>query len=250
MRLMNFINEQLIAARNKYAEGKKLGELEKYDRNNPEHDDPKKYLYFSTGATVYSHTIEAIKQVKIDQPLQMLATALHDTGKGVTLSDKKGLPTYYGHAKESIELVNSIADRLKMSNKERNALLFAVGNHMKFHNILGMKTSKIVKLVNDDNWDVLVAVSFADSASRGSSFIHAGEFEKIVDKCIKLKDKYNIKEVKKRLKLVDGNRVMELLGLKPGPKVGKIIKEISAWVIDNDIKDTKLIDIRILEYET
>ena len=139
-------------------------------------------------------------------------------------------------------MVTDIADRLRMSGKDKQSLLFAVGNHMKFHNILNMKASKIAKLVADDNWEVLTAVAYADEYSRGEVFRHAGEFEKIVDKAIKIKEKHGLVTVNKQLKLVDGNHVMELLGIKSGPKVGDIIRKTTEWMLDNGITDQEKVD--------
>jgi len=197
------------------------------------------------GGTVYSHVLAALKKSNTKDPIKNLAILLHDVGKGVTFAPHKkhGFPTYYGHAEKSIKLVNAIADRLKMSNKERDAMVFSVGNHMKFHKILDMRPSKIAKLVNDDNWDVLVAVGRADEFSRGDVFRHAGEFEKIVEKAVKIKEKYgNVGEVKKRIKLVDGNHVMALTGMKAGPKLGEVIRQTVNWIMDNDVTDKNKID--------
>ncbi len=194
------------------------------------------------GGTVYSHVMAALKASDTADPIKNLAILLHDVGKGVTLSHDQGLPKYLGHARASIELVDAIADRLKMSNKERESLIFAVGNHMKFHKILDMKPSKIAKLVSDDNWDVLVAVGKADEYARGYMFKHAGEFEKIVDKAVKVKEKFGAKQVNKQVKLVDGKDVMRLTGLKPGPEVGKVITMTTAWIMDNNIEDKEEIE--------
>jgi len=191
---------------------------------------------------VFQHTMAALRSANVSDPIKNLAILLHDVGKGITLSHEQGLPKYFGHAKASMDLVDEIAKRLKMSKKEREALIFAVGNHMKFHNILGMKPSKIAKLVSDDNWDVLVAVGKGDEYSRGSTFKYSGEFEKTVDKAIEIKKKYGMKEVENRLKLIDGNHVMSITGLKPGKKVGEIIKKTTEWIMDNDIKDQEQID--------
>ncbi len=194
------------------------------------------------GGTTFSHVLAALRTSTLADPIANLAILLHDVGKGVTLSHEKGLPRYLGHAKASVSLVKDIAKRLKMSTKDKEALLFAVGNHMKFHNILGMKASKIARLVNDDNWDVLLAVAKADEFARGETFRHAGEFEKIVDKAIAIKDKFGMVTVNKQLKLVDGGHVMNLTGLKPGKKVGEIIKKTTEWIMDNNIEDQKVID--------
>jgi tRNA nucleotidyltransferase (CCA-adding enzyme) len=200
------------------------------------------------GGTVYSHVMAALKQSKTADPIKNLAILLHDVGKGVTFAPKPGAgtPTYYRHARKSVRLVNAIADRLKMSNKERDALIFGVGNHMKFHQILDMKPSKIAKLVSDENWEVLVAVGKADEFSRGKTFMHSGEFEKIVDKAIKIKEKYGTKEVVKRIKLVDGNHVMKITGLPQGKKVGDIIRKTTEWIMDNVVKDKEVIDNYIM----
>lgn len=199
------------------------------------------------GGTVFAHVMAALKKSDTKDPIKNLSILLHDIGKGVTLTHEKGLPRYLGHAKKSVELVNVIADRLKMSNKEREALIFAVGNHMKFHKILDMKPSKIAKLVSDENWDALVAVGKADEYARGYMFAHAGEFEKIVDKAVKVKEKFGAKTVNKQVKLVDGGEVMALTGLSPGPQVGKIITQVTAWILDNDIEDKEQIRQKIIE---
>lgn len=197
-----------------------------------------------SGGTVYSHVLSALRKSNTADPIKNLAILLHDIGKGVTFSQKEGLPQYLGHAHASVELSQSIADRLKMSNKDRDSLIFAVGNHMKFHNLLNMRASKIAKLVNDDNWDVLLAVARADEFARGEVFTHKGEFEKIVDKAIKIKNKYGMNQVNKTLKIVSGNRVMELTGLKPGKKVGEIIRKVTETILDKDIdpNDSEKID--------
>lgn len=197
------------------------------------------------GGTIFSHVMAALRKSNTADPIKNLAILLHDVGKGMTFTEKHGLPQYLEHARASVDLVRAIAERLKMSNKDRDALLFAVGNHMKFHDILKMRHSKIAKLVSDNNWDVLVAVARADEFARGETFMHKGEFEKIVDKAIKIKEKFGMARVNNQLKLVDGNHVMNLTGLKQGPKVGEIIRKVTTWIMDNNIDDQSKIDDKI-----
>ena len=200
------------------------------------------------GGTVFSHVMAALRKSNTADPIKNLAILLHDVGKGVTASQDKGLPKYLGHAKKSMELVKDISKRLKLSNKDRDALIFAVSNHMKFHNLLKMKNSKIAKLVNDENWDVLVAVARADEYARGEAFMHAGEFEKIVDKAVKIKEKFGMPVVNNQLKLVDGNHVMKITGLKPGKKVGEIIRKTTEKIMDDGITDPKEINDVIMKF--
>ena len=200
-----------------------------------------------SGGTVFSHVMAALRAANVSDPIKNLSLLLHDVGKGVTFSQVNGLPKYLRHAKASVNLVNDIADRLKMSNKERDSLIFAVGNHMKFHDILGMRASKIADLVSNDNWDVLVSTARGDEFSRGEMFKYAGEFEKIIDKAVKIKEKFGMKTLQHKLKLVDGNVVMKLTGLPQGEKVGKIITKVTSWIMDNDIKDQEKINNYIIK---
>ncbi len=216
--------------------------LKWYKENLEHHPETREH-----GGTVFSHVLAALRISDTADPIKNLAILLHDIGKGVTLSMVGGLPKYLGHAKAGITLVNNIADRLKMSNKEREAMLFAVGNHMKFHDILKMKASKIAKMVSDENWDVLLAVAHADEFSRGEAFSHKGAFEKQVEKCLDVKKKFGMAKVNKQLKLVDGNHVINLTGLKPGPKVGAIIRKVTEYIMDNDITDQAVIDNLIMK---
>ena len=199
------------------------------------------------GGTVFAHVMAALKKSDTKDPIKNLAILLHDVGKGISFTQENGLPRYFNHAKKSIDLVNTIAARLKMSNTEKDALIFAVGNHMKFHKILDMKPSKIAEIVNNDHWDVLVAVGRADEFARGHMFKHKGEFEKIIDKAIKVKEKYGANQVNKQVKLVNGKDVMKLTNLSPGPMVGKIITDVTAWAMDNNIEDKQKIEDKIKE---
>lgn len=198
--------------------------------------------------TVWVHTIEALKQIGAKQPIAMIATLLHDIGKGVTFDMSNGKLTYYRHAEEGVKLVNDIADRLRFSNKEKESLMFAVANHMKFHDLLNMKPSKISKLVNDDNFDVLVSVAKADEFCRGERFMYKGEFDKIIDKAIEIKDKWGKRQLNVVSNIVSGYTIMRLLNIKQGKLVGKIKKEVMEYLIDNNIKSESEIEdvIRIV----
>jgi tRNA nucleotidyltransferase/poly(A) polymerase len=196
------------------------------------------------GGTVWAHTLEALKASNTKDPLMNLCILLHDIGKGVTFSDTEPgkTYTYYGHDKEGVKLVQEIAKRLKMSNNERDTLMFTVAKHMQFHKMKEMKPSKIFKIVSDDNWEALVAVARADEFSRGEKFMSKKDFEESLKVAIKIKDKWGKKELDKRMKLVSGDHVMQLLGIGPSKKVGEVIKKTTEFILDNNISDQIEID--------
>lgn len=194
------------------------------------------------GLTSFDHTMEALKKVGADKPISMLATLLHDIGKGPAFDDytKGGIPSYFKHEEKSVDMVREIAKRLRMPKDVEESILFAVGNHMKMHLFPKMKPSKIIKLIDDDNWDVLAAVGKADSMSRGSVFGTEKEYNDMIDKYVKMKESFG--KDSKKLKLVDGTHVMELTGLGQGRRIGEIIKIVTDWILDNNVKDSDLID--------
>jgi tRNA nucleotidyltransferase/poly(A) polymerase len=202
------------------------------------------------GKYVWDHTIAALRVNNIANPLINLSILLHDVGKPTTATVRAhGGMAYFGHAEEGMKIVDDIAKRLKMSNDEKETLIFAVGNHMKFHLILGMKPSKIAKLVSDKNWDCLVAVAKADNFSRGKNFDYHDDYDKIVEKAIEIKEKWGTKTMEKVVQIVNGHRVMELTGLKPSKAVGTIIKSVTDYIIDYNIdpSNQKAIDELIMK---
>lgn len=226
---------------------KKLGPKEPYDPiKHPEHDDPTKYVIFP--GTVWDHILEALRQNKLIDPIINLSIMLHDSGKGVSLQYKPdGTPIYKGHDVAGLPLIDDIAKRLKLSNKEKDTLKYVVANHMKVVKMADMKPSKIAKIVDDPDWEILLATAHADEFSRLHKSISKKEYDDIIQIAMDIKTKWGLEQGKKALKLVDGNNVMRLTGLKPGPEVGKIIKKTEEWILDNGIQDQDKIDKYILK---
>jgi len=194
--------------------------------------------------TVFDHTIAALKANKLKDPIINLGVLLHDAGKINTYAlDDKGKHTYHGHAKESMNIIDSIADRLKLDNKTRKALIFAAGNHMKMHDFFNMSNSKIMKLIQDDNWDVLYNVAMVDDKARKHLYdknVWKNILKKVEELTLKYKDKKAQEELRK---VVNGKIIMKLTGLKPSKELGNVINNTITWILDNNInpKDTKKI---------
>ena len=203
------------------------------------------------GPTVFDHSIECLRTMN-DEPYQSkLATLFHDTGKCISFQeDKYGWKmTYHRHEKYSELLVESICDRLKFSSFDKDAMMFAAKNHMKFHEMLKMKPSKVARLVGHMYFDTLLDVAKADEFSRGEKFMYRGEFDKVIKKVLEIKDRWESRVINSYLNLVDGNRIMELTGLKPGPNVGIIKRAVEDRIMDEqlDPADEELVDKVILE---
>jgi len=192
----------------------------------------------------FDHTIAALKSNKLKNPILNLSILLHDVGKITTRTYENGKVRYLHHAKSSADLIDKIADRMKLDNKVRKSLVFSALNHMKMHDFLKMSNNKIYKMMIDDNWNILFSVALADGKARGKIF-NEREWQKIVEKIEYLSKKFKDKKGRDAIAgVVNGKLVMKLLKMEPGPKVGEVIRNTVDWILDQnvDIRDTKKIN--------
>ena len=189
------------------------------------------------------------------KPITTLSILFHDIGKpdtyALTPTDKypDGKHTFYGHDKYGVDVFHKIANRLKFSNDEKNAISFVILNHMKPYKASEMKPNKLLALKNSPYWEELKEVLYADIHSRGTE----GEFAKgpkdytdILNHFdTKTKGLGDVDEVKAKLKgLVDGRMIMQLTGAQ-GPEIGRIKNQVEEWIL-NDRPDATREDV--IEY--
>ncbi|MCK5017895.1 MAG: CCA tRNA nucleotidyltransferase, partial [Candidatus Peribacteraceae bacterium] len=210
-----------------------------------EHHHPEAYI--EGLGSVFDHTMAALKQYHGKDPMVNMSVLLHDIGKPCTHVQDGDRHTYFGHAGEAKEIIEGIAQRLKMSTKEKDSLIFASVNHMKMFRGEKMKPSKIVKLVNDENWFLLKRVSLCDDKCRGDVF-DSDIFHQTIGDMEMISIRWGSKTVNNTVKVVDGNRIKELTGLKPCKLLGDIKRSVTEYAIDNDISDDKDIDALIVRF--
>jgi tRNA nucleotidyltransferase/poly(A) polymerase len=189
---------------------------------------------------VLGHVLAALEQNDIDDPIVNLAILFHDVGKlnTHTVGDD-GMHHYLKHASKAENLINTIASRLKMDNRTKDAMLFAAINHMKFKDILKMNPQNILKLMDSPYWDVLLKTAEADARSKGELFDEEN-WEKITAHLAELRNKYGNADSKdsplKNLKnIVNGNLVMKIRNIKPSREVGDVIDATIDYIMKNNI---------------
>lgn len=196
---------------------------------------------------VWAHTLAALRTNPLKDPIVNMGILLHDVGKPSTHElDADGRHRYLGHAQAADKIIEEIAARFHLDNDVTKKLQFAAINHMKMHELLKMSNSKIAELMDNDAFDILVKVSEADAKARGKIFDKQG-WQQIIDKIAELTEKFkDRKAIMAIKKVVNGNWVMELKGIKGGPEVGRIINTTVQWILDSniDINDTA----KIAEY--
>jgi len=70
---------------------------------------------------------------------------VHDLGKGIT--PREQWPAHRGHEANGVPLVHDLCTRLKVPKQWAQAARFATAQHMKIHNLHGMKPQTVVELL-------------------------------------------------------------------------------------------------------
>jgi len=199
---------------------------------------PETHEHHPENSNTFGHTLKALEFADDAKPMELIAILLHDVGKTTTQGLKStSHHTYHRHDAVGAVLVEALAKRLNFSNKEVELLVFTTKNHMRFHKILEMKPSKIMKLVGHDNFQELSVVCAADSFGRRT-------YKEVVAHALTIKERVGNQKV---TALVTGTMIMDLLGIEQGKEVGRIKNLVSEMVVDNNITDQKTINKLIRE---
>ena len=163
------------------------------------------------------HTMLVLKNIEPRDSVHVWSALLHDIAKPDCFSE---FENFHGHAEMGAKMSETILSRLKFSNDEKNLIISAVRDHMKFLDITKMKKSRLRNFMSEDHFELGKNLHRADCESSSKDFT-ALEY---------LKDKTQefIQEDGAVLPkaLVDGDQVMKRLGIAPGPLVGKILNKI------------------------
>lgn len=203
---------------------------------------PKRHHIYDVG----THLVMSLKYCPSNDPITKFATLIHDIGKATTFrrDDKTGLITFYNHEVVGKKLAEQIADRFKLSNKEKDKLVKLVEFHQ--FTVTEIQTDKAVRRfirnVGKEYLEDIIALRFGDRIGSGAK-PDSWRFDLFRKRLIDVqKQPFQVKDLK-----INGNDVMKILNLKPGPKIGEILKDIFDKVVDGKLKNEKSDLIEILK---
>lgn len=186
-------------------------------------------------SSVFNHVIAALNVYDGNDPLVNLGILFHDVGKPLTFKRKfNGDSSYHNHEIAGLDLIKETLVDLKFSNDDINTILYLTKNHMHIHRGI-RRPGKILNVVNNKDWNRLKALAFCDDSCRGPEIFDQEFFDNEVERMEGIANSWD--EINKVEKVVSGNLVMETLGIGSGPIVGKILAEVTDWIIDNNISD-------------
>jgi tRNA nucleotidyltransferase/poly(A) polymerase len=175
-----------------------------------------------------------------------LATLLHDIGKSKTFrkDEKTGLITFYNHEVVGTTMTIVIADRLRLSNKQKEKLVRLVQYHQ--FTVTEIQTDKAVRRfireVGKEYLQDMLELRTGDRIGSGATPT-SWRLELFKKRLIEVqKQPFTVADLK-----VDGNDVMKIMKLKPGPQVGEILKKLFNQVVEGKLKNEKDVLVKTIE---
>jgi len=191
------------------------------------------------------HYFDRITEERSRQAVFHFAALFHDTGKPLTAKkDAEGVIHNYGHETSGAELAVHRAQALACSNREVDIIEKIVKNHMR-PNLL-RKSSKIAtpKAVyryfrdcGEEGVDICI-FSLADMLAKQAGAPEQSEWLDLLEINRQLLDAwYNHRDEKiTPPRLLDGNDLMEVLGIPPGPEVGRVLEAITEAQVEGRVR--------------
>lgn len=213
--------------------------------------------------TVLEHMIDGLRNCSSPSGIVRLATFLHDIGKPRSqrfkcrkcgkmykhlegemftcescgfLQSTRGMITFYGHEVVGARMATEIVERLKFNRKQMDKIVTLVRWHMFAYqsDMTDAAIRRLIRKVGKENISDMVLLRIADRKGSGAKTTswRFMELQKRIGE--QLFEPMEINDM-----AVNGRDVMEILGVSPGPIIGKILKELFDEVLEDTSKNTR-----------
>ena len=191
-------------------------------QNNPNHT-------YSVGI----HTIKVMENVPNDVTLRY-AALLHDVGKSeCRTTDENGTDHYYGHQDKGSKLAYDILRRLKFDNEtiDKVTKLVLYHDYGISGNVNIKSFRRFLAKLGVENFDDYIIIRNADRLgqsdyNREIKEKNISELKKMYDEVISQNQCLTVKNLN-----IDGKDLIAL-GMKPGKKLGDVLKDLLEKVLD------------------
>lgn len=184
---------------------------------------------------VGTHSLLSLKYVALrnKDPITRLAGLIHDVGKYQTYKKQEnGTITFYNHEIVGAKIANQIADRLKLSNKQKDKLWRLVRYHQ--FTVDEKQTDsairRFIREVGVENIKDMIDIRIGDRLGSGAKET-SWRLEEFKRRLIEVqKQPFTVCDLK-----INGDQVMEILKIKPGPKVGQVLQVLFQKVVNKEL---------------
>lgn len=188
----------------------------------------------------YEHAVKSLDYaVKKDFNLYVrLASLFHDIAKPRVKVGKGESSTFYNHEIVGAKVTFQILNRLKFSKKDVEKITKLVRYHLFYYNVDEVTESSVRRLIRQVGLDTMEELLQVRQADRIGSGVPKAEPYKLRHL------KYLIEKVSKdpisaKMLKVNGEIIMKILEIKPGPKIGQILDVLLGIVLDDPGKNNK-----------
>lgn len=188
---------------------------------------------------IYEHSITVLEQaIELEQShepklepdlILRLAALLHDIGKPKTRKFEDNRVTFHHHEVVGAKMTRKRMKELRYSNEEIDQVSLLVELHLRFHGFSGGEwTDSAVRRYVTDAGDQLLRLhklTRADCTTRNARKAQALQlsYNNLEQRIAELMAQEELNAIRPDL---DGNEIMQILNLKPGPEVGAAYKHM------------------------
>jgi tRNA nucleotidyltransferase/poly(A) polymerase len=200
---------------------------------------------------VWTHLLKSL-QHSADKGYQLhvrLAALLHDVAKPVARrrADEANQWTFYGHEVVGSRVTHKILENLKFSRETIEKVTNLVRWHMFFSDTEQITLSAVRRLIanvgKENVWD-LIDLRGCDRIGTGrpkENPYRLRKYKAMIEEV--MRDPVSVGMLK-----VDGKKIMEILNITPGPKIGQILNALLEEVLeDPNLNTEEYLDKRVVE---
>ncbi|MBT4359974.1 MAG: HD domain-containing protein [Candidatus Marinimicrobia bacterium] len=190
---------------------------------------------------VFHHTLKVVDNTaeRSDKMRLRFAALVHDIGKPATKKFIEGTGwRYHGHEELGRKMLNEVGKRMRLSRKLTAYLKRMPRLHLRPIALAqeAVSDSGIRRLIveSGENLDDLMILVRADVTSKDSRRVkrYYGNFDRVMNRIVEVVEKDAMRAFQSPLR---GDEIIELLGVPPGPVIGRIKKTIEEAILDGVI---------------
>ncbi len=184
-------------------------------------------------AALEEHFEEEVASGHSRKALLKLAALLHDVAKPKTRSiDEKGRMRFLGHAKEGASIVAGVLERLRFSTRERDMVQEMVTHHLRPGQMSGeeLPSHRAIYRYFRDTDEVgidTILLNLADHLATRGPQLNLEEWRQHAQRLsYALEERLREESVVSPPKLIDGHDLIDIFGMRPGPKIGELLEAV------------------------
>lgn len=188
----------------------------------------------------YEHSLLSLKyaaQREFNKYVR-IAALFHDIAKPRVKAGEGLNATFYNHEIIGAKMTKQILSRLKFPEKDIEKIVKLVRYHLFYYNVDEVSEKSVRRLVHQvgiENMEELLQLRMADRIGSGvpkAEPYKLRHLKYVIEKVSR--DPISVKMLK-----INGNDIMRILQISPGPKVGQILNILLEYVLEDPMKNKK-----------